>query len=50
MSVTASKGSYGQAIVPAVVPEGPGALPKLCKKKPKSAMLTKVVALIGGVC
>ena len=26
VSVTASEGSYGQAVVPAVVPEGPGGL------------------------
>ena len=40
VSVTASEGSYGQAVVPAVVPEGPGTLPKFAEKKPKSPMLT----------
>ena len=50
VAVTASEGSYGQAVVPAVVPEGPGARPKFWEKKPKSPMLTVVVELIGGVC
>ena len=32
--------SYGQAAVPAVVPEGPGGLPKALTKKPKSGKPT----------
>ena len=33
LAVTASERSYGQAVVPAVVPEGPGAVLKFCAKK-----------------
>ena len=43
--------SYGQAVVPAVVPEGPGTLPKFAAKKPKSPMpTTRPGTQIGSLC